>query len=166
MTKIIKGEKLSIKKLVTDRAIVGMYSSDKSMNNFLDKETCLNLMNYIKAHKKPETNDSKEEIIKGHSANRGKIKGIVKVILSSKDFHKLNVGEILVTTMTSVDFVPIMAKAAAFITNEGGITSHASIVAREMNKPCIIGTRIATKVLKDGDVVEVDAEKGIVRIIK
>lgn len=67
--------------------------------------------------------------------------------------------------MTSVDFVPIMEKAGAFVTNEGGITSHASIVAREMNKPCIIGTKIATQVLKDGDLVEVDAENGIVKIL-
>lgn len=93
------------------------------------------------------------------------VQGTVKIILSSKDFYKFNPGDILVTTMTSVDFVPIMGKAAAFVTNEGGITSHASIVAREMNKPCIIGTKIATKVFKDGDLVEVDADKGVVRII-
>jgi pyruvate,water dikinase len=59
-----------------------------------------------------------------------------------------------------------MNKASAFITDEGGITCHAAIVARELNKPCIIGTKIATKVLKDGDMVEVDAERGVVRIIK
>ena len=62
--------------------------------------------------------------------------------------------------------MPAMEKAAAFVTDEGGITCHAAIVAREMKKPCIIGTKIATKVLKDGDLVEVDAEKGIVRILK
>ena len=59
-----------------------------------------------------------------------------------------------------------MKKAGAFVTNEGGITCHAAIVAREMKKPCIIGTKIATKVLKDGDLVEVDAENGVVRVIK
>lgn len=67
--------------------------------------------------------------------------------------------------MTSVDFIPAMEKASAFVTNEGGVTSHASIVSREMNKPCIIGTRIATKIFKDGDLVEVDANNGIVRKI-
>jgi pyruvate,water dikinase len=59
-----------------------------------------------------------------------------------------------------------MKKAIAFITDEGGITCHAAIIARELKKPCIIGTKIATKVLKDGDLVEVDANKGVVKIIK
>jgi len=62
--------------------------------------------------------------------------------------------------------LPAMNKASAFITDEGGITCHAAIVARELGKPCIIGTKIATKVLKDGDEVEVNADKGIVKIIK
>lgn len=62
--------------------------------------------------------------------------------------------------------VPAMNRAAAIITNTGGITCHAAIVSREMKKPCIIGTKIATRVLKDGDLVEVDADKGVVRIIK
>ena len=59
-----------------------------------------------------------------------------------------------------------MQRASAFVTDEGGITCHAAIVAREMRKPCIVGTRVATRVLKDGDIVEVDANSGIVRIIK
>jgi pyruvate, water dikinase len=59
-----------------------------------------------------------------------------------------------------------MKKASAIITDEGGITSHAAIVSREMKKPCVIGTKIATKILKDGDLVEVDADRGIVNILK
>lgn len=59
-----------------------------------------------------------------------------------------------------------LPEAKAIINNEGGITSHAAIVSREMNKPCIIGTKIATKVLKNGDIVEVDANKGIVKLKK
>ena len=68
--------------------------------------------------------------------------------------------------MTTPDMVPIMKKAAAFVTDEGGITCHAAIVSREMKKPCIIGTKIATKILHDGQLVEVDANRGIVKIIK
>ena len=68
--------------------------------------------------------------------------------------------------MTTPDFVPAMEKAAAIVTDRGGILCHAAIVSREMSKPCIIGTKIATKVLKDGDLVEVDADKGVVRKIK
>ena len=103
--------------------------------------------------------------IKGSIAFRGIIKGVVKVVASPKEQGKLNKGEILVTAMTTPDFLPCMERAAAFVTDEGGITCHAAIVAREMKKPCVIGTRIATKVLKDGDLVEVDAETGIVKII-
>jgi pyruvate,water dikinase len=72
-------------------------------------------------------------------------------------------GDILVTSMTTPDYVPAMEKALAFVTDEGGLSCHAAIVAREMKKPCIIGTKIATKVLKDNDLVEVDANKGIIK---
>ena len=65
--------------------------------------------------------------------------------------------------MTRPEYLPLMEKAAAFITDAGGVLSHAAIVAREMKKPCIIGTKIATKILKDGDLVEVDAERGTIR---
>jgi pyruvate,water dikinase len=75
-------------------------------------------------------------------------------------------GNILVTTMTTPDFVPLMQKAAAIVTDIGGLLSHAAIVSREMKKPCIIGTHVATKILKDGNIVEVDAIKGIVRKVK
>ncbi|MBI1935587.1 hypothetical protein HYS31_04040 [Candidatus Woesearchaeota archaeon] len=68
--------------------------------------------------------------------------------------------------MTSPWYVPIMEKAAAIVTDEGGITCHAAIISREMSKPCIIGTKFATKVLKNGDLVEVDATKGIIKRIK
>jgi len=68
--------------------------------------------------------------------------------------------------MTTPELIGGMRKASAFVTDEGGIISHAAIIAREMKKPCIIGTKIATKVLKDGDLVEVDADRGVVRILK
>jgi phosphohistidine swiveling domain-containing protein len=108
----------------------------------------------------------KDKTVSGSIANPGVAIGKAKIILGKPDFYKFNTGDILIAPMTSVDFVPLMQRAAAFVTNEGGITSHASIVSREMNKPCIIGTKIATKVFKDGDLVEVDANKGIVKIIK
>ena len=69
----------------------------------------------------------------------------------------------MVATMTFPNFIPAMEKAAAIITDEGGLLSHAAIVSREMGIPCVVGTKIATQVLKDGDRVEVDANKGIVR---
>lgn len=104
--------------------------------------------------------------LKGTVAFKGKVTGIVKVVMIAHQIHKVERGDILVAPTTAPSYIFGMEKASAFITDEGGITSHASIVAREMKKPCVIGTKIATKVLKDGDMVEVDADKGIVRMIK
>jgi pyruvate,water dikinase len=67
--------------------------------------------------------------------------------------------------MTTTNFVPVLSKVSAIVTDEGGITCHAAIVSRELNIPCIIGTRIATKAFKSGDIIEVDADNGIVRKI-
>lgn len=108
----------------------------------------------------------KSNLIKGEMAYAGKVRGKIKVILEQKDFRKFKRNEILVTRITDPSYVPIMKMAQAIITDIGGITCHAAIVSRELKKPCVIGTKIATKVLKDGDLVEVDAEKGVVKIIK
>lgn len=113
-----------------------------------------------------EANGRKIAELKGMVANKGKVKGQVRICRSIYDIPKVKKGEILVASMTRPEFLPAMQKAAAFITDEGGITSHAAIVSREMNKPCIIGTKIATQVFKDGDIVEVDANKGIVKKIQ
>ncbi|MDO8668081.1 MAG: PEP-utilizing enzyme [bacterium] len=107
-----------------------------------------------------------ETKIKGSIAFKGIVQGIVKVIMSPKEQGELKKGEILVTSMTTPDLLPAMERAIAFVTDEGGITCHAAIVAREMKKPCIIGTKTATKILRNGDLVEVDAINGYVNIIK
>lgn len=105
--------------------------------------------------------------IHGQTAYPGKITGIVKIVFDpQKEGMAFKTGEILVTGMTRPEFLPLMKKAAGFITDAGGILSHAAIVAREMKKPCVIGTRIATKIFKDGDIIELDANKGIVKLIK
>jgi phosphoenolpyruvate synthase/pyruvate phosphate dikinase len=113
-----------------------------------------------------ETEIEKTDIIKGRTAFSGYGRGIVKVINSKEEFGKMNEGDILVTGMTTPDFLPAIQKSSAFVTDEGGITCHAAIVSRELKKPCIIGTKIATQVLHDGDLVEVDADKGEVRILE
>ncbi len=69
------------------------------------------------------------------------------------------------TYMTTIEFVPAFRKAAAVVTDEGGISSHAAIISREFKLPCIVGTKIATRVLQTGDTVEVDAMKGIIKIM-
>lgn len=104
--------------------------------------------------------------INGMVASRGGIiRGIVRVVEESALIAKMEDGDILVANETTPDYVVGMKIAGAIITNQGGITSHAAITSREMGIPCIIGTKIATKVLKDGDMVEVDAEKGVVKLI-
>ncbi|OGH64150.1 MAG: hypothetical protein A2821_02600 [Candidatus Magasanikbacteria bacterium RIFCSPHIGHO2_01_FULL_41_23] len=108
--------------------------------------------------------ESRSEV-RGMVANKGKVAGIAKIILSSEDFFTFNEGDILIAKMTSMDFIPIMKKSGAFITDEGGLASHAAIIAREYGKPCIIGTKNATKVFKNGEKIEVDAESGVVRKI-
>jgi phosphohistidine swiveling domain-containing protein len=108
-----------------------------------------------------------EEGLVGQVAYKGKSKGIVRIVIDPLKYSgPFADGDILVTGMTRPEFLPLMKKAGSFVTDAGGILSHAAIVAREMKKPCIIGTKIATKVLKDGDMIEVDAEKGVVKIIQ
>jgi len=103
--------------------------------------------------------------LKGKTACTGKARGVCKIILKKSDYGKFQEGDVLVTSMTTPEMMPLLKKASAFLTDEGGITCHAAIVSRELNKPCIIGTKIATRVFKDGDVVEVDAGKGVVKKI-
>ena len=104
--------------------------------------------------------------VKGAIAYKGKAQGTVRLIFSTADFAKVKIGDILVTSMTNPHMVPIMKKAAAFVTDEGGITCHAAILSRELKKPCVIGTKIATQILKDGDKVAVDADKGTICKLK
>lgn len=101
----------------------------------------------------------------GQSAYPGKVKGQVRIInlpAEMKDFKK---GEILVSDKTNPNLIPAMKKAAAIITNAGGLTCHAAIVSRELKIPCIVGTIFATAVLKNNQKVEVDADRGVVKIL-
>jgi phosphohistidine swiveling domain-containing protein len=109
--------------------------------------------------------------LKGFAANPGKIVGKARILQANNleqtrklrtDFNK---GEILITQMTQPSVMDIASRAAALITDEGGMLSHAAIISREFKIPCIVGTKIATQIFKDGDLVEVDADKGIVKKI-
>lgn len=102
------------------------------------------------------------EILRGLGASPGVATGTVKIIETMTDVTKIGNGDVLVTTMTSPDLVPTMSKAAAIVTNLGGSNCHAAIVSREMGIPAIVGTHEATKILRDGQVVTVDAYNGIV----
>ncbi|MFH1253702.1 MAG: PEP/pyruvate-binding domain-containing protein [Candidatus Uhrbacteria bacterium] len=104
--------------------------------------------------------------IRGTVANQGIVTGKARLVFMEQDLNKVQVGDIIVTTMTRPEWVSVMKFAGAYVTDAGSVLCHAAIVSREFNKPCIISTKIATKVLHDGDLIEVDADSGIVKIIK
>ncbi|MBI2129529.1 hypothetical protein HYU07_04785 [Candidatus Woesearchaeota archaeon] len=135
----------------TEKGIWKYYAGEEAESIF-KKETDFNL------------GDIKE--IEGLSVSLGKAKGKIRIIHGVEDIGKMKAGEILLSSMTRPEFVPAIKKAAAIITDEGGVTCHAAIVSREMKIPCIVGTKIATKVLKDGNYVEVDADEGVIRILR
>jgi pyruvate,water dikinase len=114
---------------------------------------------------KPQSGDgarSTTALVHGLGASPGRATGAVRVIASPKDEASILPGEILVTRMTSPDWVPIMRRAAAIVTDAGGMTSHAAIVARELGLPCVVGAHNATQVLATGTVVIVDGSAGTV----
>lgn len=107
-----------------------------------------------------------DEIIKGEIACKGKARGKVKIVNIPAEINKINKGDILVSINTNPALMPAIRKATAIVTDEGGMACHAAIVSREQNIPCIVGTKNATRALRDGDLVEVDASEGIVKILK
>ncbi|MCF7815544.1 MAG: hypothetical protein K9M10_02150 [Candidatus Pacebacteria bacterium] len=111
-----------------------------------------------------EVSDTEE--IKGASASTGRVQGRVKMVLVKADLAHVAEGDIMITYATSPDYVPAMKKCSGIVTDEGGVVCHAAIVSRELGIPCVVGTKIATQVLKDGDLVEVDADNGVVWVIK
>lgn len=102
----------------------------------------------------------------GEVACPGKVRGAVTIVNSPDDIKNMEAGNILVSFSTNPNLMPAIRQAAAIVTDEGGLTCHAAIVSRELGIPCVVGTKIATQILEDGQLVEVDAGKGIIRIIK
>lgn len=121
---------------------------NKMLPDFVEVNSCLN----------------KDEKLFGICASKGKINGVVRIVLDplKTDFVE---NEILVCSMTTIDYVPLMKKASAIITDQGNILSHAAIVSRELGIPCVVNTKNATEILFNGDFVEVDADKGVIKII-
>jgi pyruvate,water dikinase len=101
-------------------------------------------------------------LLTGLGASPGRVSGRVRILASVEEGARLERGEVLVAAMTSPDWVPVMRRAAALVTDGGGMTCHAAIVSRELRVPCVVGTREATKKLRDGEVVTVDGRQGIV----
>lgn len=109
---------------------------------------------------KPE--EESKELIRGLGASPGRGSGEVRVLVSPDKDNGFESGDVLVAAMTTPDWVPLMMKASAIVTDGGGVTCHAAIVSREMGLPCVVGTRNATKVLQDKMLVTVDGTHGTV----
>ncbi|MDP2683437.1 MAG: PEP-utilizing enzyme [bacterium] len=129
-------------------------------NNVYDIYTGQEVMKVFKYFSNLDKNNKE---LKGIVASEGKTEGIVKKILKAHDMVNMDDGDIIIASMTRPEMLPAMKRSSAIITDEGGLTCHAAIVARELGIPCIIGTKNATKLFKDGDKVMVDAYKGIIK---
>lgn len=116
----------------------------------------------IKGEKKPakKLKSTSKPFLMGLAASPGLASGPVQIAKSAKEISKVESGEILVTSMTTPDFVPAMKKAVAIVTDKGGQTSHAAIVSRELGVPCVVGTKKATEKLKNGQLITVNGSKG------
>ncbi|MEE9525972.1 MAG: phosphoenolpyruvate synthase [Candidatus Woesearchaeota archaeon] len=130
----------------------------RAVTTFKKKEEKREIPEDVKGLKEVEA----DVLVKGETASPGVASGPVNIIKDVSELDKIEKGDVMVTRMTTPDMVPAMIKSAAIVTNEGGLTCHAAIVSREMGTPCIVGTRNATEVLKEGDIVTVHATHGVV----
>lgn len=114
----------------------------------------------LKQHDQIQTQE-----LHGSCAMTGVVVGRVKICIDLQSIKRVKTGDILVASMTRPEFMPALKRAAGIITDEGGVTCHAAIVARELNIPAVIGTKNATKILKEGMIVEIRAHHGLVNIL-
>ncbi|MDD4332902.1 MAG: PEP-utilizing enzyme [Patescibacteria group bacterium] len=163
---LIGKEKLNLKKIqIRSKGVVVILKDGKIIE--IEGKKVGEIMKKIKKSSRLATKK-----ITGAIAAKGKTKGRV-LVLSYRDAERhsqkiksMRKGDIIVTEMTHPNIMNACKKAGGIITDEGGLLSHAAIVSRELNIPCVIGTKVATQVLKDGDLVKVDANNGIIKVIK
>jgi len=139
------------------------FNKNMSKRFIFSEQEAVKMFKYIE---KNSTNAQGNDETQGVCASPGKARGIIKIVSSPDENSKVEDGDILVTYATTVDYLPAMKRAVAIITEVGGLTCHAAVVSREFKIPCIIALKNAMKNFKDGDFVEVDADKGIVKILK
>jgi pyruvate, water dikinase len=110
----------------------------------------------------PAPQEPQAVLLRGLGGAPGSASGAARVLTTLDDAARLSDGDVLVTQMTSPDWLPLLRRAAAVVTDSGGMTCHAAIVSRELGIPCVVGTGEATRKLRDGEVVTVDATRGVV----
>lgn len=153
-----------VREVLTRRAkngVLQVFNSFTRESYFVDDVETIRL--FRSAGGASEQNDGKS--FSGQIGMKGVVTGVVKIITGPKDFAKFVQGDILVSPMTRPELMPVIRKASGIITDEGGITCHAALVARELKIPCVIGTQCASRVLHDGDRVVLDATTGEVRLV-
>lgn len=148
---------IPLKKIEKDRSVI----SFKNSRYLLSQVQAAELSHKIENRLRKQLANAR--LVLGNPVNRGKYIGKVKLITNLNKLDNLKKGQVLVTTMTRPQYNNILRYAGAIVTDEGGVVDHAAILAREFGLPCVSGTKIATQVFKTGDLVEVDAERGIVK---
>jgi phosphoenolpyruvate synthase/pyruvate phosphate dikinase len=160
--------KINISKIKQRKNAYVFFIQNKTLLNFEGKKA----KNFISSFVVKDLKNI--NIIKGTTANSGRVMGKAKILFYGADnfdkvsklIKKMKNRDILVTETTSPEIMPACKKAAAILTNQGGLLSHAAIVSRELKIPCIVGLENITKIVKDGDILEVDANDGVVKILK
>jgi len=132
-------------------------------NLFLLQARPITTLGDVDADEKDDSSsDVGEVLVRGLGASPGMASGSVKIVLDIDELDKIKDGDIMVTTMTTPDMVPAMRRASGIVTDEGGVTCHASIISRELGIPCVVGTGNATTTLKENSGVTLDGKKGLV----
>jgi phosphoenolpyruvate synthase/pyruvate phosphate dikinase len=154
--------KVTAESILAKKSKYSGFGYDKKMQKRIDfaPAEAEKLFKYIESYVKPIQGGDEN---RGTCASPGVAKGKIRIVPYPKDNHKVKQGDILVTYATTTDYLPAMKRAAAIITEVGGLTCHAAVVSREFGIPCIVALKNAMKNFKDGQMVEVDANKGIVK---
>lgn len=164
--KILQGQKVDKNRILSRKKYYAFYSEKGRIKHFYGQKVKDLIKIYLESFAGQQIKEFKGLIVSKGKEGRI-IKGKVKIITNPfKESNKMQKGDILVAGMTSPEFIVVIKKAKAIITDHGGMTCHAAIVSREMGIPCLVRTKIATKALHDNDIVEIDVDKSIVKIIK
>ncbi len=157
--------KQTIEKVLERKGKYGGWGYDHKMKKILmfSSAEAEKLFKYVESHVKPMQGGNEKQ---GVCASPGKANGKIRIVSYPSQNHKVKSGDILVAYATTVDYLPAMKRAAAIVTEVGGLTCHAAVVSREFGIPCVVALTNAMRNYKDGDMVEVDATKGIVRKLK
>ncbi len=138
------------------------WAFEKDMLFLLQARPITTLGDAVEESGDDEASDLGDVLVRGLGASPGMAAGTVKIILDIDELDKIQDGDIMVTTMTTPDMVPAMRRASGIVTDEGGVTCHASIISRELGIPCVVGTGDATTTLKENSGVTLDGKKGLV----